>query len=203
MVYFDFKTPYISDKDIETLAEKIRSKFWKEGSFVDVEKLLMKLKIDVVPIKDLVKNTGIDSFITSDWKNIYVDNDDYLDDYKYRRVRFSMAHELGHLFLHKGIYETFKIKSLEDYYSFYKNVSGDQYSFLETQANIFASHFLVPRKRLEEEKEKIIIEKKRKLEKSGLKGDFDLMEYVIDDLAEKFNVSRAPIEIAIGRRNNK
>ena len=124
MDYSDFKTPYISDKKIRELADKTRVKFWGGEIPVDIEKVLIKLKISIIPVDGLLRHISFDFFVSSDWKNVYVDNDAYLDDFKYRRVRFSMAHELGHLVLHRDVYESLKIKSLEDYYGFYERVSG-------------------------------------------------------------------------------
>ena len=129
MDYSHFKTPYILNQKIRELAEKARNDFWNGETPVDIESVLMKLKINIIPVSGLMRSINFDSFISSDWKNVYVDNEAYLDDFKYRRVRFSMAHELGHLILHKELYESLKIKSLENYYSFYKDAPGDQYSF--------------------------------------------------------------------------
>lgn len=196
MDYSSFKTPYISNQKIRELAEKARMEFWGKEAPVDIEKILIKLKINIIPVNGLMTYIKFDSFISSDWRNVYVDNDAYFDDYKYRRVRFSMAHELGHSILHKEIYKSLNIKSLEDYYSFYENVSGDQYSFLETQANNFASYFLVPREILIEKREKLIKELKKKLEGSGHENA-DLTDYIIEALAEQFNVSPGPIRIAL------
>lgn len=196
MDYSQFKTPYISSDKIRKLAESARSEFWGNETPVDIEKVLMKLKINIIPINNLLSYINFDSFISSDWKNVYVDNNAYCDDFKYRRVRFSMAHELGHLILHKEIYKSLEIKSLEDYYRFYKDAPGDQYSYLETQANSFAGYFLVPRNVLLVEKEKLIKKLRAKLEGSGAENA-DLTEYIIEALAEQFNVSPGPIRIAL------
>ena len=54
-------------------------------------------------------------------KRKYVNNDYYIDDRYYPRVRFSFAHELGHLILHKTTIENLDFDSVDDYISFQKN----------------------------------------------------------------------------------
>lgn len=196
MDYSHFNAPYIGINQIREVATQTRDKYWGSEIPVDIEKVLMKLNIKVIPMPDLKKLAGIDSFITSDWKSIYVDNEAYLDDHKYKRVRFSMAHELGHFLLHKTIYEALKIDSLKDYYSFCLNAPAPQYGYLETQANNFAGCFLVPQLILRESKDKLLSKLKKQLAVHGLE-DFDLTEYIIEPLAEQFNVSTTPIRIAL------
>lgn len=196
MDYSGFKTPYISNKEIRERADKAREEFWGMEIPVDIEKILMKLKITIIPLPGLRSLSGFESFIFSDWQNVYVDNDAYFDDFKYRRVRFSLAHELGHLILHKELYESLKIARLEDYYKLYESLPNDQYGYFETQANNFAGYFLVPRDIVLREREKLIKDLKKKLEGSGHE-DADLTDYIVNDLAEKFNVSNQPIMIAL------
>ncbi|MDP3836794.1 MAG: ImmA/IrrE family metallo-endopeptidase [bacterium] len=196
MDYSHFKAPYIGIGQIRELADQSRDKYWGSDIPIDIEKVLMKLKIKVIPTPDLKRLAGIDSFITSDWKSVYVDNEAYLEDHKYKRVRFSMAHELGHFLLHKKLYESLGIKSLEDYYNFCEKAPARQYGFLETQANNFAGCFLVPKPVLKEYKEKLLIKLRKQLAVHGIE-DIDLTEYIIDPLAEQFSVSTEPIRIAL------
>jgi Zn-dependent peptidase ImmA (M78 family) len=62
-----------------------------------------------------------------------------------RRENFSLAHELGHLFLHMGfIIDSEKWNSLSEYKDsiFYRN---NKYSLEEFEANEFAAAFLMPK----------------------------------------------------------
>ena len=198
MDYSKFKTPYISNAEIKNRADLARGGLCDGKVPIDIENILMTLKVNVIPLPNLRSQINFDSFITSNWENVYVDNDDYLDDFQYRRVRFSLAHELGHLILHRKLFESLNIRTLEEYYNFYEQVPGDQYGYLEAQANSFAGYFLVPREELFKYREEILKKFRKKLEDSGVKiKDEDLMEYLINPLDEIFNVSGQAIRIAL------
>lgn len=58
------------------------------------------------------------------------------------RRNFTIAHELGHLFLHMGFILDIETWSKQDGRSYYRNGSNDE----ELQANEFAAAFLMPKK---------------------------------------------------------
>lgn len=138
----------------------------------------------------------IDALISSDWKSIYVDREEYLDERRHNRLRFSLAHEIGHFVLHKKIYADFDIKNEKDYYRLNKNIPQKQYSYIETQANKFANYLLVPRKVL-------IVERKKELKKKGSLAWFKkvdtktLNSYCAIPLAKIFKVSDDVVTIAL------
>ncbi len=59
------------------------------------------------------------------------------------RYRFSLAHELGHHWIHDDLYQGVEIGSLGDWKSVLEDI-GDQCRFFEFQANAFAGLVLVP-----------------------------------------------------------
>ena len=149
MNYLSIKIPFINREKIKRKADLFREKFWDDSVPVDIEKIIdIKLEIDIIPLPNLG-----DAFISSDWKSIYVDQNKYLNGIQ-NRLRFSLAHEIGHFILHKDIYNSFKINSLEKFYQFIDKIPGEQYGFLETQANKFANFLLVPRNKLAIKKRK-------------------------------------------------
>ena len=91
---------------------------------------------------------GIDAFLRSDFSGIVVDNNEYLDDRYQNRLRFSIAHEVGHFVLHAKAYKDFGIRSAADYVNSIQKLSEKAYSALEWQANQFAGNILVPREEL-------------------------------------------------------
>ena len=189
MNYSDIKIPFINGEKIKRKADLFREKFWDDSVPVDIEKIIdIKLEIDIIPLPNLG-----DAFISSDWKSIYVDQNKYLNGIQ-NRLRFSLAHEIGHFILHKDIYNSFKITSLEKFYQFIDKIPGEQYGFLETQANIFANFLLVPRN-------KLIIEKKKKLkdlEKAVSNIDKELLHsYLAEPISKTFGVSSKVVEIAL------
>ena len=123
---------------------------------VSIEEIIeIKLKIKVVPVPNLFELCSVDSQISSDFSYVIVDQASY-ENNENNRIYFSLAHELGHYILHKELFSTFKIESVDDIISFINTIPEKQYSFLETQANKFASQFLLPREILLKARKDII-----------------------------------------------
>jgi len=199
MDYKEFKAPFISNKEIKGQADLFRKKYWGDIIPVNIEIIIEeKISIEIIPVPGLKQQCNTDAFISSDWKSVYVDNEKYMDDSYYNRLRFSIAHEIGHLVLHKGLYEELKIGSLGDFRDFQTDVSGSQYSYIETQANKFANYFLIPRKILIKERTLIIKEYK---EIAGLEAKL-INSYIATPLGKKFGVSAEAMEIALNSENN-
>ncbi|XOB42362.1 MAG: ImmA/IrrE family metallo-endopeptidase [Candidatus Nealsonbacteria bacterium] len=195
MDYKNVIVPYLDNEKIKEEADWFRKKFWNNKVPVDIESIIdIKLKINIIPILGFSKLTSTDTLITSDWKSIYVDKYQYLN--QHDRLKFSLAHEVGHFVLHKRIYNTFKIKNLTDYYKFNENIPQRQYSYLETQANKFASYLLVPR-------DVLITERKKELKKRKNPDWFKkintktLNSYLAIPLSKVFKVSDGVVAIAL------
>lgn len=199
MDYSKIKIKPLSNLQIREAADRVRTEFWGDKIPVDIEHILeIKLKISVIPVLGLRKQISFDSFISSDWKNVYVDNESYMSDNYYRRIRFSLAHELGHRFLHKKLFESLEIESLADYYRFYSEVPNDQYRFLEDQANKFAGYLLIPHEIMEKHRDKLLLEARKKLIGTNLENvDIDLSGYIAGDMANMFDVSPQAMEIGL------
>lgn len=199
MDYSKIKIQPLSNQQIKGLADKVRIKFWGDKIPVDIKNILEdKLKISIIPVPGLRQQISFDSFISSDWKNVYVDNESYMSDNYYRRIRFSLAHELGHFFLHKKLFESLEIKSLKDYYRFYNEVPNDQYRFLEDQVNKFAGYLLIPREIMVKHRDILLLDARKKLIGTNLEDvDVDLSGYIAGDMAEIFNVSAQAMEIGL------
>jgi len=199
MNYCEIKVKPLSDRQIREMADNIRAKFWGNKIPVDIENILeVGLKMSIIPLPGLKIQISFDSFISSDWKNVYVDNDSYMSDKYYRRIRFSLAHELGHFVLHKDFFESLKIKSIEDYYRFYNEVPNDQYRFLEDQANKFAGYLLIPYEIMKKHRDRLLAEYQKKLIGTDLENiDIDLSDYIVGDMTDIFNVSTQAMEIGL------
>lgn len=196
MDYRKFQTPYISNKKIEEKAINFRAKYWDGNLPVDIEKIIeIKLDIEIRPIPGLDKLCSVDTLISSNWKVIYIDESRYMEDNYVNRLRFSLAHEMGHFILHKAIYSFFKISDYQDFYNFLDLIPDDQYGFLEVQANKFASYLLLPRDLLEKEKEKLL---KDKVLPDGIENEI-LIPFVAESLSQVFGVSAKATEIALGQ----
>lgn len=195
MKYNKIIVPFLRNGEIEERAKLLREKFWDDKVPVDIEYIIdNKLEINIIPIPNFLKLIGIDSLITSDWKSLYVDYDEYMDERRHNRLRFSLAHEIGHFVLHKKIYDSFNIKNLNDYYKLNEDIPREQYGYLETQANKFANYLLIPRKILRIERNKIIERIKEDLKGIDIKT---LNSYLAIPLSETFKVSDEVVAIAL------
>lgn len=196
MNYKNVVAPYFDNIAIEESVEAFRKDFWGHQIPVEIEDIIeLKLNIDIVPVPSLKKLNDIDALITSDWKCIYVDRDEYLDDRRYNRLRFSLAHEIGHFVMHKKIYSNFDIKNREDYNKFYRDIPELQYRYLEGHVNKFASYLLIPRKILAIEVKK---EFKNKYKPQFLKIDRRMLNsYLAKPLSKIFKVSEEAVTIAL------
>jgi len=197
MDYTQIQIPYIGNLVIKNKADLFRTKYWDEILPVDIEKIIdVNLEINIIPLPDLEKLCNTDALITSDWKSLYIDKDLFEDERRQNRLRFSLAHEIGHLVLHKNFYAILEINSFEDFYKFINSVSAEQYRYLEIQANKFAGHILVPRNLLNNELNK-------ELKRAGQKINIDnldkllLKSYIANPLAKVFGIFQESMEIIL------
>ena len=123
---------------------------------VDVFSLVeLVLRIDVIPFDDLTARYKVDAALTQDFKSLYVDAESYVlwekgPIWKQNRLRFTVAHELGHYVLHRAQAEQLKFASFDEFARHFKGGDTDRYG-AEQEANEFAGRLLVPRERLTEQ----------------------------------------------------
>lgn len=196
----NIKIQFIDRGIIKEKADQFRNKYWGKSIPVDIEKIVnFKLKMDTIPVAGLKDNFDIDAFITSDWSGVYVDLNTLMNEKFINRLRFSLAHEIGHLVLHKEIYESFQIISDSDFYKYYELLPQEEYSKLEVQAFIFAGYLLVPRNILEKEKE-LVMKKVKDINKfdSGTP-----QAYLASYLSRKFGISFEAMQAILNFDNKK
>jgi Zn-dependent peptidase ImmA (M78 family) len=120
---------------------------------VDVFTLVeLELKLDVIPFDDLFAKYNVDAALLHDFTGIYVDAEAYIlwekgPVWKQNRLRFTVAHELGHCVLHREIAAQQTFTSFAAFALWVRDHNGKKYS-LEQEANEFAGRLLVPRDRL-------------------------------------------------------
>ncbi len=154
----NFRCPYINKRKIWNAAENFRNEQWSENTLpIDIEKIVENcLGLNIEPERGLYNEYDIDAYLRTDLTGIVVDYTQYMDERFINRLRFSFAHELGHLFLHKEIYATFGIQDTNSWKHFMQNIPEKEYNFFEYQANEFAGRVLVPKERLIQELEKCL-----------------------------------------------
>ena len=199
MNFKELIVPYINKEDIKKEADIFRENYWTDIIPIDIEKIIdIKLWIDIIPTPNLERLCNADALISSDWQSIFIDEEKFNDEKYQNRLRFSLAHEVGHYVLHKDIYNSFDISSFDDFYRFIDDIPGDQYSYLETQANKFASHLLVPREKLPEIRSSILEEFKKSNKIDFNKIDTSLLNsYLARPIGKIFGVSAEAMEIIL------
>jgi len=201
MDYRKIKVPFLGNIVIKNGADLFRKKFRVYSVPVDIEKIIeLGLKISLIPVPNFQNFCDTDALITSNWQFIYVDKDRYQDERFQNRLRFSLAHEIGHFVLHKGIYNSFNIKTISDFYRFVEQIPQNQYNYLEIQANKFASYLLVPRKILVIEREKALKEADKSIPLEKI-GKDSLNSYLAIPISGVFGVSEDVIQFALNEIN--
>ncbi len=196
--------PYINKATIKNMADSFRRNYWDNIIPVDIEKIIdVKLRIDIILTPNLEKLCNADALISSDWQSIFIDEARFNDEKYQNCLRFSLAHEIGHFILHKDVYTSFNIFSFEDFYQFIEDIPGDQYSYLETQANKFASYLLVPREKLSGTRNDILNKFKKSEEINFSQVDVLLLNsYLARPISKIFGVSAEAMEIILNEHNN-
>lgn len=187
---------FIPEEEIRLRAEDLLHKYNPSGTIpVDIERIVeIDLGMPIIPVPGLKLAFDIDGWISNDFKTITVDKYQYEEEIN--RCRFTIAHEVGHLVLHRKIFEQLKFSTIGEWKYFINNFDPKQYGWLETQAKIFAGHVLVPKEHIGERYKKAT-DKVRK-EGFDVKFDLDLFnQYVCRWMAQEFKVSYMPMEIRL------
>ena len=192
MDYSTVKVGFLPPEKIKKDADRIRKQNRISDVPVNVELLLEKLGIFIEAKSLLFQRTGAEALITSSWDMVLVDFEKYMDDNYINRLRFSLAHEFGHMILHRDLFESFQIKDEKTYRDFFSNIPEVQYKKIETQANMFANNFLVPNDVLAVRKREVISE----LKLSSF-ANSTLHPYLANFLCNEFGVSVDVMEIAL------
>jgi len=143
-----FEVPRWSYEDIRRSADGFLAHYHATRSVpVPIEDILDKiLQVNIVPIAGLLQGFDIDAFTSSDLCNVTVDEFIYLK--RANRYRFSLAHEAGHIWMHRDLYTGKNFGSITEWGKFVDSIPEEDYSWLEWQANSFAGLVLVPAEHL-------------------------------------------------------
>lgn len=188
------KAPFLNYAKLREIAKTVLDTYHPSRTLpVPIEEIIeFKFGLDIIPIPGLQKIIEVDAFLSQDLKSISVDEAVY--DGRQRRYRFSLAHELGHLVLHKEIYKELSSNSVVDWKKNIQQLPDKEYSLLEWQAQNFAGLLLVPPEELAWEVQRV----QTTLAKNG--NEAESWPYLIAaELAVVFDVSAKPVEIRIER----
>jgi len=147
-----FKAPYLRRTDIWKQADELRERLLPQATLpVPVLDLAeFDLELELVPKTNLRRAGDIDALLLGDLKTVVVDRDAFMDPRAENRLRFSVAHEIGHLILHGELYRKLRHPDVDAWRQFIKNIPEREYGWLESHAYEFAGRFLVPPRPLKE-----------------------------------------------------
>lgn len=186
--------PILKYDDIRGVASKFLKKYHPDENIpIPIEEIIdLHFKINIIPFPDLYKNYQIVGYTWSDLKNICVDEFVYKN--RIHRYRFTLAHEIGHILLHRDVLKHRDVDSIADYLDFANSIDEEQRGWFESQANCFAGLVLVPSKSLREKFE----EARKKIKNKNFSlSDPITRDYISEWISNFFQVSRQTVEIRL------
>ena len=113
MDYSEFRCPWIQKEELWRIVEDFSIQYWPEKNIpVDMERIVEgELGLNIQPKRSLSDQLDMDAFLRLDLTGVLVDYDRYMNDRFQNRLRFSLAHEVGHFVLHRQMHNI-RVKSL-------------------------------------------------------------------------------------------
>ena len=190
--------PYLTEKRIEEIVERLYSYDIHENYCLDTQKLCEFIQ-SKYPVKFEFKNLTDGILGKIEFNPMKISIDKNLEE---NRLRFTLCHEIGHLILHGKLLESSIDQKEDNDYSLSLKyyVSDMSNRRLEIQANIFASHLLIPLNPLLKEVSKYFI--KERIHKNYLYLDNQpvnrlLVMNLLNKLSTRFKASNESIKIRL------
>lgn len=183
----DFRNliPYRQLQSIQDAADEFREKYWGDSIPIDIELIIEKnLDILVIPIEGLKQTCQTDAMLLSNLEEIVYD-----PNVPVNRLRYSIAHEVGHYILHKSALEHLRPESYENWFEIIKSIPEPVWGTAEFQAYEFAGRLLVPEDILRKEISNLNdLIKTAKVEIPSIEQEV-LIDYLSPKLSKIFQVS--------------
>ncbi len=186
-----FKAPFISKERIWQEADRLRATH-PAGRGLPVQVLDLAefdLGLDLIPADRLREHLDIEALLMGDLKSVLVDQRAFMSPRLEYRLRFSIAHEIGHLILHRDIYGGLQHNTAKGWFDFISAIPDVEYGWVEWQAYEFAGRLLVPPDALREAFQAAIKSAQAAGYSDWLAGDEAALDYIATRIAPKFGVS--------------
>jgi Zn-dependent peptidase ImmA (M78 family) len=163
--------------------------------------LELDLGLDPIPFDDLTSRYRVEAAIKADFTGIYLDAEQYKlmekgPEWKLNRLRFTVAHELAHYFLHREIPQLSNFSTVAQFAIWTADHGGTKWK-VEQEANEFAGRLLVPPERLEEFYQ-AFASPMQKLIPDFIKNS-KLRTQFAETVASKFGVNAQVVEVRLDR----
>ena len=191
----DFNVEWLSYEQIRTKASVFLKTFNSQNKYpLPIEKIIeLSLGLQIVTIPNLYRVFDVDGFLLSDLKEIRID--EYLYDKRPPRYYFTLAHEIGHYFLHAYLYKKNKIDCYYGWVKFRSTLPEGELACFERQAKKFAALILVPTKYLEQSCKANL----KAINAVGISSDYFKIERLLDMVAKDFHVATLTIKKRLER----
>jgi hypothetical protein len=185
--------------------EELRQEFdllKEDKTPIDVFTFLeVDLGLDAIPFDNLTAKYRVEAAITADFTGLYLDAEQYAlmekgPEWKLNRLRFTVAHELAHYFLHRDLPQPESFSSMPNFARWTSNYGGRKYS-AEQEANEFAGRLLVPESRLRALFEEFAPDAERLIPNFMQSGS--LRDKFAEKVAPRFGVNSQVIDIRLDR----
>lgn len=165
---------------------------------VPIEEIIeFQFHIDIVPLHGLHRAFEIDGFTSNNLTTISVDA--FVQESRPGRYRFTLAHEIGHVVLHREFFLQHTFRNIDEWKEFVQSISPRDYGIIEWQAYQFAGFILVPPKVLRAKYNDVIELARDKEVLRGKHIEPAARQYVANWLAKQFVVSSEVIERCMQR----
>lgn len=148
-----FKAPFLPKDKVQSEADTFRANYWPQGNLpVEIHEILeFDLNMEIRTVPSLREAADVDALLLGDLTTIVVDQSMFLDDRYLNRMRYSLAHEVGHRVLHPDLYALIAHASVTEWIETFQSIPDDQYRWIEQHAYEFAGRLLVPPDALKDE----------------------------------------------------
>lgn len=191
-----FRAPFIKREQAQAEADRFRLRYWPTGELpIDIQAVIeFELDMRIRTIPGLRQSCDIDALLLGDLQTIAVDRDVYMDDKMANRLRYSLAHEVGHKVLHPDLYSRIAHDSAEEWIWSFQTIPEDQYAWVEQHAYEFAGRLLVPVNRLKAELDQAVTDATNAGFTAWDQSGDAAREYIASSLCRHFGVSSQVIE---------
>jgi len=166
---------------------------------IPIEQIIeFDLGLDIIPFPNLYKDHGINGFLSSDLKQIYVDQTQF--EVYTEKYRFTLAHEVGHLILHRDCYDEITWNSIDEYKETIMKIDTYDLGWFETHSDWFAEQVLLPRQQLVNKTTETVRKYKDEIIKITSEPD-EIIPYISREISLPFSVSPPVVECRLKRRD--
>jgi hypothetical protein len=188
--FSEITVSWLDKPQIWSYAETTRAKCWTGTLPVNVEVIAEKVfQIIIIPIPQLKTFVHTEAHLSGS-----LDEIDYDPTSPSVRIRFSIAHELGHRVLHPQQIKALRPSSYAEWKNTINYLPNAMWGRAEWQAREFAGRLLVPRELLIQEARKY----QNEIEKAGKQipdvTTDDITEFLAPRICNKFDVSDTVIK---------